>query len=167
VTVGQDTTGLRIRPAARAILLTPRHEVLLVRFEFPTRQAWALPGGGIDDGETPDAALRRELLEELGHAPETIGPHVWSRLHVIPFPNGLWDGQCEQIHLVPVDATFDPQPHLTWEQLNSELVFELRWWTVEDILAATELHFVPANLGALLRDLIDDGPPKTPIDVGI
>ena len=87
--------------------------MLLVRFEFPQRTVWALPGGGIDPGETPTEALRRELLEELGHCPTSIGPHVWNRLHVIPFLDGQWDGQREQIHLVEVAERFDPQPQIS------------------------------------------------------
>lgn len=84
-----DNTQPRIRRAVRAILLTPQQEVLLVRFEFPGRSAWALPGGGVEPGERAEDALRRELAEELGHTPDAIGPHVWSRLVLTP-GNGEW-----------------------------------------------------------------------------
>jgi 8-oxo-dGTP diphosphatase len=168
----RDTTGLRIRQAARAILLTPTAEVLLVRFEFPARTVWALPGGGVDPGETTVDTLRRELVEEVGlHRPE-IGPHVWSRLHVIPFLDGNWDGQADTIHLVPVPARFEPAPAFSVEQLAAEHLHELRWWTLDEIDAHAHpdddaLVFAPRALGALLRHLVEHGPPENPVDTGV
>jgi len=35
---------------------------------------WGLPGGGVEDGETIDAALRREMKEELGIGIKDIKP---------------------------------------------------------------------------------------------
>ena len=72
-----DLRDLRIREAARALVLDPDDRVLLVRFEFPvTGTRWALPGGGLEPGETHVEALRRELVEEVGLHGAAIGPHV-------------------------------------------------------------------------------------------
>jgi 8-oxo-dGTP diphosphatase len=163
----QLSTPLRIRPAARAVVLTPTHHVLLVRFEFPTGTRWALPGGGIHADETPVDALRRELHEEVGLVGVDIGPHIWNREHRIPFVDGLWDGQREQIHLVPVRETFEPVPALDWETLNGEFLHELRWWHIDDIGRASHLTFVPAALHRHLVSLLECGPPEHPITVEV
>jgi hypothetical protein len=91
---------------------------------------------------------------------------VWLRTHIIPFVNGEFDGQRDHVHLVR-SAAFEPSPALTWAQLNAEFVFELRWWTLADIVGATEEHFVPGALGEHLAALLADGPPATPVDVGV
>ena len=46
-------------------LITDGDRVLLVRHTYGTRW-WDLPGGGIRAGESPLAAARREMEEELG-----------------------------------------------------------------------------------------------------
>ena len=159
------TQGLRIRQAVRAIILDPDNRLLLVRFEFPdSGTKWALPGGGVEVGETDHDALRREISEEVGAPEFEIGPHVWNRLHIIPFIDGLHDGQVERIYVVRTPA-FTPQPALTWEQLNAEHVFEVRWWHPDDFHEATPI--APGRLGDHLATLLRDGPPKQPIDVEV
>lgn len=56
-----------VRVAAAAIF-NPRGEVLLARRPEGSHQAglWEFPGGKLEPGETPFAALQRELAEELG-----------------------------------------------------------------------------------------------------
>jgi ADP-ribose pyrophosphatase YjhB (NUDIX family) len=164
--VGDPTVGLRIRTAVRALLLDPDERILLVRFEFPQGTRWALPGGGVDAGETFHQALRRELTEEVGLVDVEIGPLIWVRTHVIALIGGTFDGQRDHIHLVR-STPFDPQPAMTWEQLNAEHLYELRWWTLAEIAAATEVTFAPGDLAGHFAALLRDGPPTEPLDVGV
>lgn len=161
--------GLRIRAAVRAVVLDPDDRVMLVRFEFPTATVWALPGGGIEPGETDHEALHRELGEELGLVGVEVGPHVWTRLHIVPFLDGSHDGQRDHVYLVRT-AAFEPHPHLSWEQLNAERVHELRWWTPDELSDGELLgdaFLAPRRLPELLGALLADGPPGTPLDTGV
>jgi len=58
-------TQIRYRANVAAILRNRRGEILICeRLNVPG--AWQFPQGGIDDGETHEQALRRELWEEIG-----------------------------------------------------------------------------------------------------
>lgn len=59
-----------IREAARAVLLTDSGEVYLMNVRLHGYHK--LPGGGIDEGESKEQALVRELLEEVGCRAEII-----------------------------------------------------------------------------------------------
>ena len=156
-------TELRIREAVRAVVLDPDARVLLVRLEFPHWTGWAMPGGGVDDGETDEAALRRELAEEAGLEDLELGSIVWTRRHLLEF--GDWDGQAERYYLVRAPGA-DPVPRLTWAQLNAEYMTAIRWWTVSELEAAED-EFAPRRLPTLVRELILHGAPTAPIDAGV
>ncbi len=103
----------RIRVAA---LLRWHERVLLCRQEKPGKEYWLLPGGGVEGGESLEAALRRELEEELGISDdllfegpiavaESIAP-AWSRgdrhiVHIV-FGVDLSDRSLEDVE--PQDA---------------------------------------------------------------
>ncbi len=63
-----------LRPGAYAIL--PRGRSLLLTHQQDPNPEFQLPGGGIDPGESPLAALHREVFEETGWriaAPRRVG----------------------------------------------------------------------------------------------
>lgn len=63
------------RAAVRIICLDPEGRVLMQRWRDPVSYAdiWEPPGGGIEQGEAPIDAARRELVEETGLDPSAIG----------------------------------------------------------------------------------------------
>ncbi|MGW5875609.1 NUDIX domain-containing protein [Nocardiopsis terrae] len=54
------------RGAAGALIRSERGEVLLVRRVYAPEQPWGIPGGIMEAEESPLAACRREIGEELG-----------------------------------------------------------------------------------------------------
>jgi 8-oxo-dGTP pyrophosphatase MutT (NUDIX family) len=156
-------TDARLRIATRAIVLDDTDRVLLVRFGFGDRAVWVTPGGGVEENETDEQSIRRELLEEAGLAGFELGPHVWTRTALEPLGGGRWDGEVERIFLVRTPA-FDPTPSLGWDGLQAEGVTAVRWWSLEELEAA-QTRFAPRRLPILLRELILHGPPSAPVDV--
>ena len=51
------------RVSAKAVIKDLAGNVLVIK---ESQSTWSLPGGGVDHGEDPETALRRELEEELG-----------------------------------------------------------------------------------------------------
>ncbi|MFZ1518134.1 MAG: NUDIX domain-containing protein [Ignavibacteriaceae bacterium] len=54
---------------AGIILLNSNNEVLLLlrddKVDIPFPNMWDIPGGKVEDGESPEQALRREMTEEM------------------------------------------------------------------------------------------------------
>lgn len=59
-----DRAGYHIREAARAVVFDSEGAVVLLHVAHDGY--YKLPGGGIDPEETPQEALARELMEEIG-----------------------------------------------------------------------------------------------------
>jgi TDG/mug DNA glycosylase family protein len=150
------------RLAARALVLDEDGRTLLVQFRDDTGQVWwATPGGGLDDGEDVESALRRELGEELGLDNFRLGPEIWTREHTFGW-RGTILRQRERIWLVEVPQ-HEPAPRV---DLAAELVADVRWWTPVELATTTE-QLVPRRLPELLGELRANGPPEEPFDVGV
>jgi 8-oxo-dGTP diphosphatase len=56
----------RFTVSVGAVVVDEEGRVLLLKHVFRTGEGWGIPGGFISKGEPPEAAIRRELLEETG-----------------------------------------------------------------------------------------------------
>jgi putative (di)nucleoside polyphosphate hydrolase len=65
----ENNENKKYRPNVAAIVLSssyPSKCEILVASRIDIKDAWQFPQGGIDEGETPEEALFRELEEEIG-----------------------------------------------------------------------------------------------------
>lgn len=147
------------RQAARAILLTPEDEVLLMRVEVASGQFWICPGGGLHPGETSAQALRRELAEELGLEDARIGPLLWRRRHEMTLYGRRWH-QSEDYFAVATDR-FVPRMQ---DAAEARILREFRWWQMAELRHSTQ-PVTPASLLRIILDFRANGPPQAPLAV--
>jgi 8-oxo-dGTP pyrophosphatase MutT (NUDIX family) len=145
---------LRTRAAARLLVLDPGERLLLFRFAFTRgalagRTNWALPGGGIEPGETPEQAAIRELHEETGIIVDDVGASVGERSYKMRLPSGEVVAGHETYFLVRIASAADISRD-GWTKLETEIIAEHRWWTVDDLRATSETVY-PINLMTMLQ----------------
>ena len=152
------------RAATRVVLLDPADRILLLSLRSPTtgRVFWHVPGGGIEPGEDARVAAAREVAEETGLRNVQLGPEIWHRRHVYTWRDARYD-QSERWFLARVPPFTPTRAGMTEaEQID---VLQARWWTLNELQETSEA-LSPRELAVYLADLLADGPPETPTEIG-
>jgi 8-oxo-dGTP diphosphatase len=101
-------------------LLRPHHEgalvaiyvgkaLLLVRSSY--RREWNFPGGTVRPGETPEAAAKCELVEEISLASYPLLPAGEA--------SGIWDGRRDSVHFFELRLDRPPELRLDNREMES------------------------------------------------
>jgi 8-oxo-dGTP pyrophosphatase MutT (NUDIX family) len=78
------------RPGSYAVILGEGNQVAVLRIG----QRYFLPGGGAEPGESLEETLRREILEECGHAVDVVRPLGFAIEYAFAEKEGYFAKQC-------------------------------------------------------------------------
>jgi double-stranded uracil-DNA glycosylase len=135
-------SGLPIREAVRALVVTSDKRTLLLRYFNEFDEWWIPPGGGIEPGESDEEALRRELHEELGIDEFDLGPFLYEHERYFMLEPGF-GGQRNRTYLVRVPA---------FEARVVSEAEDARWFTLDELRA---MPYPPYDLEQLLKSASD------------
>ncbi|MBP3618905.1 MAG: NUDIX domain-containing protein [Lachnospiraceae bacterium] len=136
---------MQTRKSSRAIVLNEQNQIFLFRYTFDffaeKESIWITPGGGLDDGESFEEALKRELFEELGI--ELSGsdstPQIYYRFPLYELKSGKTVQSEERFYLVRLDET--EFSYAGWTENENKRMTAGKWWSLEKIKQSKEKFF--------------------------
>ncbi|MFE9444959.1 GNAT family N-acetyltransferase [Streptomyces sp. NPDC006602] len=139
------------RPAARIAVLDPDGSVFLFRYDSDeVGFHWALPGGGLEPGESPREGALRELAEETGWTDLEPGPLLCTWEHDFTRA-GIPVRQHDHIYVARGPHRPPTGAGLAASH-TEEGILAWRWWTREELAEAPEPVW-PPELARLLDEL--------------
>lgn len=134
---------MKVRKSSRAIVLNEENQIFLFKYKFDyiaeDKAIWITPGGGLEEGESFEDALKRELFEELGV--QIIGncPEVYYRNPIYTLKSGEKVQSVEKFFLVALDD--EAFSFVYWTESEKKRMRAGKWWSVEEIEQSGEEFF--------------------------
>ncbi|RDI62333.1 NUDIX hydrolase [Microvirga subterranea] len=161
-------SGLPPRDTARGLVLDPAGRLLLIAYEASRdvdparpglRRFWFTPGGGLEPGETHEAALVRELEEEIGVAGTVPGPWIGRReTDLTLFRRVVFARE----RYFPVRLPSAAVDTARLAETENDPVLDVRWWSLDALEAADEV-VEPRGIIGLARRVLAGELPSLPI----
>ena len=156
------------RKSSRAIVLNKQNQIFLFRYTFDffaeMESIWITPGGALDEGESFEEALKRELFEELGI--ELSGtdsmPQIYYRFPLYELKSGETVQSEERFYLVRLDET--EFSYAGWTESENKRMTSGKWWSLEEIKTSGE-KFFSEDILEILERLSRGEIPKEPIEI--
>ncbi|QDH65690.1 MULTISPECIES: NUDIX hydrolase [Pseudomonas] len=145
---------MRERKAARLLVINPAHEVLLFRFihkdgALAGQNYWATPGGGVEPGETFEAAAIRELREETGIQVQAVAAPIAERRFALMLPSGETVPAVEHYFVVHTASTELSRAEWTLEE--TQVMADHHWWSAQALRATEETVWPEALVDMLVQ----------------
>lgn len=138
-----------LRVAAYAVITDDDDRVLLARWTEGRRLAWTMPGGGLEAGEDPEDAVRREVREETGYAAR-VGELLGIHSRVIPAGRRTREADAP-LHTLRIVYTADiTGGRLRFEENGSTDM--AAWFTLDEVAKLQRVKLVDIALG--MADII-------------
>jgi 8-oxo-dGTP pyrophosphatase MutT (NUDIX family) len=151
------------RRAARVAIVDPDGAVFLFRYDNQEVGVhWAMPGGGIDPGETPLEAVVREVREETGWTDVAVDGTLLCLWEHDFTRGGVPVRQHEHVYLAHGPRR-DPAGDLAAAHA-SDGILHWRWWSPAELEADDAEPLWPPQLPGLLAAVRAGG--AAPVDLG-
>lgn len=148
---------MKIRKSSRAIVLNKDNQIFLFQYKFDyledNNTIWITPGGGLEEEESFEDALKRELFEEMGVKITESCPEVYYRNPIYTLKNGEKVQSVEKFFLVAVEDDEFSFNH--WTESEKKRMLAGKWWSVEEIEQSKD-EFFSKDILRIMTELSDE-----------
>jgi len=134
---------MKVRKSSRAIVINEENQIFLFKYKFDylaeDKAIWITPGGGLEEEESFEDALKRELFEEMGVKITESCPEVYYRNPVYTLKNGEKVQSVEKFFLVIFEEQTFSFEH--WTESEKKRMLEGKWWSIEEIVQSEDEFF--------------------------